>query len=123
MHEYDFLVFVKYYIWFYRFDSASSQKNLLRSQIDCEEVTIQFPVENEVLFECLRNHLPNEKLWHSFEELKILLSELAKQTASPQENTILVKQTTAIACAINQELELVLLNHVFPGKCIACPQY
>ena len=121
MHEYDFLVFVKYYIWFYRFDSASSQKNLLRSQIDCEEVTIQFPVENEVLFECLRNHLPNEKLWHSFEELKLLLSELQKQPASPQENSFLVKKTVDTACTTYQELELVLVKHVFPGKCIACP--
>lgn len=100
------------------------QYNTLTWEVDDKgAIEVRFPVEEDVLFKCLRYHIP-DALWRKFEQLKQELADSISQAKSIQTGTYTYAENAdRIAGEIYDELELVLAKHGgLPGKCPACPE-
>ena len=86
---------------------------------------VWFEIENDqVIFNSLRIHLDNEKLWRRFDELRHRLTEDITQAGQAKPGTKV--DTRAARFQANQianELEMPILKGIFPGKCPVCPDY
>lgn len=88
-------------------------------------VEVWFPVEDSPPFQCLKPHIPSDRLWQDFDKLKEQLGDGIKRVASLEEGRpVLVRGVHELAADIFDELETTLARHgVFPGKCRSCPDY
>ncbi|MFC2006012.1 hypothetical protein ACFLVG_03530 [Chloroflexota bacterium] len=86
------------------------------------EVTVWFSIEDIPLFRCLCPHLPNKKLWRSFEELKTRIAQSIKEAASTRKGKkISVHGALSLASEVADELQIASAKRIFVGKCDACP--
>ena len=93
-------------------------------------VMVSFDWEYEVLFNCLRSHLSNNRtLWSAFEELKNLASEqiknIAEKSAEFPDGAWVSSPPRRLSELVNiicKELEIVTLKRRVSGKCKACPE-
>lgn len=89
---------------------------------ETKHVDVWLPVEHQVLFPCLKNHLQDKKLWQSFEDLKQRLAEgIMKADSTNQPRGVHVEGVFGIACSIAEQLEKAAVKGWFAGTCEACP--
>ena len=89
-------------------------------------LAVWFPVEDDTLFPCLREHLDGDEIWVLFSDLKKEITERIKRAASMQKGQRMrySSEIDSLTCRIADKLSIILARgNYFSGRCQSCPDY